>query len=235
MGKLWWFVLVIGVWRFSFADGGVTGTLTYSIHHERFGHIGTHVVTIRGDKDAQVVEVATHVSVPVLFFTYSEAVRQTEIWHRGRLVSFRRTSTKGDALEVAAWASGKRLVVEGPSGRTELPGDVLSSHPWNPRLLDQSRLMLAETGELAPVDITVQGEDTVLAGGELIPVRKYALTGGLSRELWYDAHGLCVQVRLRKHGGVVTITLQTPDGSHEMAALRSALRTLRSESPEIDS
>ena len=95
--------------------------------------------------------------------------------------------------------------------------------------------MLAETGELSPVVITDHGEDTVLAGGELIPTRKYELSGGLRRELWYDSHGMCVQVRLRKHGGVVTVTLHTPDSSDETAALRSALKVFLGESAEQDS
>ncbi len=240
MSKLGWFVLILGLSRVAVADSMVNGTLNYSIHHERYGDIGTHSVTIRGDAHAQAVEIRTQLSVPVLFFTYQEQVRHTEIWRRGRLVSFRRTTRNGDsdaveALVVAAWASGDRLVVEGRAGRTELPGDVLSSHPWNPRLLDQSQLLVAETGELSPVEVTSHGEDTILAGGALMPARKYVLSGGLSRELWYDAHGLCLQVRLRKRGGMVTVTLQTPDASHDMAALRSALKVFLDESPAHDS
>ncbi len=240
MYKILLFALTVGLCRLTFADGWMNGTLTYSIQHERFGRVGTHSVTIRGDQDTQFIEVTNRLSVPVLFLTYSERVRQTEIWQAGRLVSFRRTTTTGDGdageeLVVSAWASGDRLVVAGGSGRTELPGDVMSSHPWNPRLLDQDRLMLAETGELVPVKVTAQSEDIVLAGGTLIPTRKYVLSGGLRRELWYDSHGLCVQVRLRKHGGMVTVTLQTPDDSHGVAAVRSALQTLLGESSESES
>ena len=240
MSKLWSFMLAIGLCPLAFAEGSVNGTLTYGIHHERYGQIGTHRVAIRSGDDGQAIEITTQLAVPILFFTYSEQVRHTEIWRRGRLVSFRRTTRNGaghgvETLAVSAWASGERLVVVGRSGRSELPGDVLSSHPWNPRLLGQTRLMLAETGELSPVVITDHGEDTVLAGGELIPTQKYELSGGLQRELWYDAHRMCVQVRLRKHGGIVTVTLQTPDSSDETAALRSALKVFLGETAEQDS
>ena len=240
MCRAWWFALMVGLLRPAFADGWVTGTLTYSIHHERFGHIGTHSVTVRGNQDAHMVEVTSRVSVPVLLFTFHQQVRQTEIWRGGRLVSFRRTTQGGDSdagerLIVAAWASGDRLVVESGSGRTDIPGDVLSSHPWNPRLLAENRILVAETGELKPVKVTAHGKETVLVGGRPIQARKYVMSGGLNRDLWYDAHGLCLQVRFRKGGGDVTVTLQADDESNRIAALRSALRTLVAESPASDS
>ncbi len=240
MTKLWWFSLMLGLCPLALAGGLVNGTLTYSIHHDRLGNIGAHQVSIRGDREAQVIEVTTRLSVPVLFFTYQEQVRHSEIWRQGRLISFRRATRKGDAdaveaLEVAAWASGDRLIVEGRSGREALPGDVVSSHPWNPRLVEQSRLMLAETGQLAPVVVTSQGMDTVLVGGELVPARKYVLSGGLNRELWYDAHDMCLQVRLRKRGGLVTVTLQNSGASGDMAALRSALKAFMAFSAAHDS
>ncbi len=80
MCKLWSFVLAISLCPLAFADGTVNGTLTYAIHHERYGQIGTHSVTISSSDDAQAIEVITRLSVPILFLTYREHVRHTEIW-----------------------------------------------------------------------------------------------------------------------------------------------------------
>ncbi len=240
MFRAWWFIVLLSLSSLSFAVAWDSETLTYRIDHERFGRIGTHTVTVRGDHDTHLVEATSQLSVPALLFKYRQQVRQTEIWRGGRLVSLRRTTRGGDPdaterLVVAAWASGDRLVLEGRSGRSEIPGDVLSSHPWNPRLLAQTRLLVAETGELKTVKVTAHGEEVVLVGEQPIRARKYIVSGGLNRELWYDAHGLCVQVRFRKGGGQVTITLQVDGGPNTLAGLRSALQTLIAESPASDS
>ncbi len=80
MSKLWSFVLAMSLCPLVFAGGTVNGTLSYGIHHERYGQIGTHSVTIRSSDDAQAIEVITRLSVPILFLTYREQVRHISVW-----------------------------------------------------------------------------------------------------------------------------------------------------------
>ena len=219
----------LSCWIPNFAEAKVIGQLEYVIHHQQFGDVGTHLVTISASDDGYVIAVDNEIAARFLFWTHREVFHHTEVWRDGRLTEFRRSSTQPggeETVTVSARAIGDKLVVNGPAGKVAAPGDVLSSHPWNPGILTQHRLMSTRDGTLKKVHVTPAGEEALTAGGSRVLARKYVMNGDLTRELWYDEHGLCLQVRLIEAGTTVTVTLNPAADPDLVANLRSVLKSL---------
>jgi hypothetical protein len=223
--------LGLGCWIPNCAEGMVIGQLEYVIRHKQLGDVGTHLVTITASDDGYIIAVDNEIAAKYLFWTHHEVSHQTEVWRNGRLTEYRRSSTQRggeEKVSVLAHAIGDKLVVNGPAGRVAAPGNILSSHPWNPAILTQRRLMSTEDGTLKSVHVVPAGEEELTAGGVRVLARKYVMTGDLSRELWYDEHGLCLQVRLSKSGTTVTVTLNRASEPELLGNLQSALKLLGS-------
>lgn len=57
---------------------------------------------------------------------------------------------------------------------------------WNPQILKARRLLNAQTGELLPVTVTPQGEETVEVRGKPVAAHRYRISGPrLQIDLWY--------------------------------------------------
>jgi hypothetical protein len=188
------------------------GTFAYDVEHERYGNIGTHIVTVKPNADDLIVEVKSRIKVKRLFWTYRFEADQKEVWREGRLVAFDRSTRDdfhddGKEVVVRAHAQGDKLIIDGPSGRTEAPGTILSSHPWNPKIVQQTVLMDAKTGELKKVGIKPLNKEWVTIGEKPVRARKYVVSGELQQELWYDERGKCVRARFKGKDGFITVKL----------------------------
>lgn len=231
-------LLGLSCWIPNCAEGKVIGQLEYVIRHQQLGDVGTHLITISASDDGYVIAVDNEIAAKFLFWTHRAVFHHTEVWRDGRLTEFRRSSTQPggeETVTVLARAIGDKLVVNGPAGKVAAPGDVLSSHPWNPGILTQRRLMSTEDGTLKKVHVTPAGEEALTAGGVRVLARKYVMTGDLMRELWYDEHGLCLQVRLSEAGTTVTVTLNPASDPDSLGNLRSVLKSLGALTDQTDS
>lgn len=197
------------------------GTFQHVIEHEKYGRIGTHTVSFRRQGEDLIVDVRLRIDVRVLLWDYQVKADRREVWRAGRLVAYDSvTDEDGEITRVTARADGDRLVIQGSDGRIVAPGTVFPTHPWNPEIVRHTLLMHTKTGELKRVRVSSAGEEFVRVGGKSVKTWKYLMSGELRRELWYDENGVCVQVRLRKQGDDVTLTLR------EAPALASAPYTL---------
>ncbi len=68
--------------------------------------------------------------------------------------------------------------------------------------------MDTSSGKLLHVKITPGAEETIKAGGAMVKARRYAVTGDLQRDLWFDASGKLLQFAFKNDGALVTFTLQ---------------------------
>lgn len=185
------------------------GTFQHVIKHEEYGDIGTHTVTFKNNGEDLIVETKTRIKVKVLFWGYHFEADRKEVWRDGRLIAYEGfTNEDGETFTVVAHADGNKLMIDGPAGRVEAPGTIFPTHPWNPKIVEHDLLMSTKTGELKKVKITAVGEEPIKVGGQYIKARKYLMSGDLRRELWFDKNGICVQVRLKKKGDDVTLTLK---------------------------
>lgn len=151
--------------------------------------IGTHRVVIRRDGDTTIAETAIDIEVKVLLVTvHRHTQRRTEAWRDGRLLSYDgRTDDNGTITTVTVRSSEAGLAVEGPAGRAVVPADTLLGSWWPPGTVRQTRLIDAGDGAILDVRIEDQGEEAIEAGGRTIRARRFRVTGGTDRAVWYDA------------------------------------------------
>jgi len=189
-----------------------SGTVEYRINHSKYDEIGTHKVTFsRSGKDL-VVDVAVRIKVKLLFITaHSVVADRRETWRDGRLVAYTsRTDENSKLFEVSARMDGRNLVIEGPGGRAETDAAVFPTNPWHPDIVKTGLLMDTKTGKLLKVSVAAAGEDEVTVAGKAVKARKYAISGDLARELWFDPDGNLLQFRFVNDGATLTFTRIMP-------------------------
>ena len=154
--------------------------------------IGYHRFTLRPhDGPEGTLELVTEArfSVKVLGITaYRYAHDARERWRGGCLERLdSNTDDNGEQMRVAATPAGERLTGSGPQGQAALAGCVMTFAYWNPRILSQTRLLNAQTGDYEAVAVAQVGRETLEVGGERVPATRYRITGPKRPlDLWYS-------------------------------------------------
>jgi hypothetical protein len=150
--------------------------------------IGHHQFTLRGAREERELRSEARFDVRVLFVSvYSYLHEAVERWNGNCLQSLvSRTKTNGETESVSAAVRGNRLVVERPESRDEHEGCVMSFAYWNPQILKARRLLNSQTGELLPVTVASQGEETIKVRGQPLTAQRHRLSAPqLTVDLWY--------------------------------------------------
>jgi Family of unknown function (DUF6134) len=186
--------------------------LVYSIHHSRYGTIGTYTNTVMRNGDDTTV--TTEIRIAVSFFGVTlfrqEASRQ-ERWNGERLVSFHGvTTTNGNAIELKGSAEGDHFVMNTPHGETVAPANVRLANPWSPGILGSNMLVTPDRGRLDEVRVSGGDAMTLSLAGHQVLAKKYEvylLDGRKKYEIDLDEHGTPVQFVLFNQDGSVTFSL----------------------------
>jgi hypothetical protein len=141
--------------------------------------IGEHVFRFERSATQQRVEIEASFDVSVLFvpvYTYRHV--NTEVWQDGCLRSLRsRTDSNGDLFNVRGEELGDTFSIETGSRQQLLDTDcVMSFAYWDQRILDQNRLLNAQTGELIEVDIERLGTTQVTVNADVAEADGYRIT-----------------------------------------------------------
>lgn len=150
--------------------------------------IGRHTFTVRELGEERELRSEASFDVRVLFVSaYRYRHEAAERWQGSCLQSLvSRTETNGEREEVLAATRGGRLVVKRPDRRDEHEGCVMSFAYWNPEILQARRLLNSQTGELLPVTVAAQGEETVVVRGRQVRAERHRINGPqLSIDLWF--------------------------------------------------
>ena len=152
--------------------------------------IGYHRFTLRERDGERVMTTEARFQVKVLGFTAYRYIHDaTEQWRAGCLAGLdARTDDNGERLAVKAVAEGGRLSVSGARTRSSLDGCVMTFAYWDPAILEQPRLLNAQTGEYEAVKVTSLGPEKIVARGVEVPASHYRITGSKHPiDLWYSA------------------------------------------------
>lgn len=166
--------------------------------------IGHHHFTLQQGGDARTLKSEAHFDVKLLGLTvYRYRHTATERWQGGCLAELdARTDDDGTVSTVQARREGKVLAVRGTQGSRSLEGCVLSFAYWNPLMLDQTRLLNAQTGEEEAVRIESLGMKNIEAADGSVPARHYRITGvDQPIELWYSQQGDWLALESTVSGG----------------------------------
>jgi hypothetical protein len=151
--------------------------------------IGQHSFRIDTFGDSRLVASRASFDVDFLFINaYRYRHESRETWRDGCLDEIRATTDdNGKQLRVEGEATGKRFRIEGPDGRSQAGGCLMTFAYWNPDFLSQSRLLNPQTGELVDVSVRRLGPDRVPVEGRKVAATRYELKAeDLSIDLWYN-------------------------------------------------
>ena len=167
--------------------------------------VGSHVVQFQ-DKDRSVhVSAESKITVrflglPVYEFHYfSEAT-----WLGGRLLKLEATTddngvnrlVKFASNEISAWLSG-------PHGTQQVPADIIPTDHWHFPVINASQVLNTLTGNINAVTIHNLGWENVQVAGRTVRAQRYAYTGELQTDVWYDADGRWVRMKFSGSDGSV--------------------------------
>lgn len=181
---------------------------TLQVVHGRFGDIGWHRVEFSCEHGTLVVETRLRIEVKILLATaYRREAEWREVWRDDQLIAFEGTTVdNGESYEVRARLEGDRMIIEGASGRIEVPATVVPDHPWNAKVIDRPLRFDVRDGYLLEVEARPAGEEMIAAGGREILAQKYVVSGDLQRELWYAEDGRWLRWQFERAGGKITLT-----------------------------
>jgi Family of unknown function (DUF6134) len=179
----------------------------YRIHHQIFGDIGEHRMTLARAGDAIVVEHTAELAVDILGLTaFHRRTRFREVWQSDRLIEFEGLVVdNGEPFPVSARAEGDRLVVEGSAGRTLAPAATAPSEPSIERAIRRDWFFDSKTGALLNATVTPASREPLKIGDEVVEATKYEIAGELDQHVWFDAAGAWVQWRLWRQGAAITL------------------------------
>lgn len=151
--------------------------------------IGYHEFRVVSDGATQRIQSDARFDVKILFINaYRYRHSNTEVWRNGCLARIEsRTDANGDRIAVAGRLGETGFELVGAGGKKVVGDDCVRSFAyWNPSMLQDERLLNAQTGELEPVRVEEYGPDQLKIGGVEIPTRRLQITmeEGVI-DLWY--------------------------------------------------
>ena len=151
--------------------------------------IGTHEFRLEEEQGAQRLTSEAAFDVRFLFFTaFRYRHENTERWSGGCLQGIQaRTVSNGKTQQVSGTREQESFIVKTDQQQQVLPECVMSFAYWNPRFLQQTRLLNPQTGEYLDVEIEELATDTLEVRGVARQASHYRLTAkGVDVELWYS-------------------------------------------------
>ena len=154
--------------------------------------IGVHTFTIQQSSDQIRVTSSARFDVKVLFINaYQYRHEAQEVWRDNCLTNLSaQTDDNGVQLGVEARQSAIGINVSTEKKQFNLTGCVMSFAYWNPAMLQQTRLLNAQTGEYEPVTIKSLNTTILQISGKAQTAQQYKLIGKkLQIDLWYAPDG----------------------------------------------
>jgi len=173
--------------------------------------IGRHSMQFTATPAGLQVHIRTRALVKVAFVpVYRFEHDGEEVWRDGRLTQLNSvTNDDGDKHELHVSAETGGLAVVDNGRRSTVPAGILPASLWHDGVPRSTVLLNTLDGRQMAVQAVDLGPENVDAAGRQVATRHYRLDGDLRRDLWYDAAGVLVRVRLYgKDGSAVDYVLR---------------------------
>lgn len=199
----------------------------YKILHPKYGEIGSYTNMVV--ESAAGVRVQTRVEVLVRalgIVVYRQNAERVELWHDGRLVSFRGvTVTNGKAVEISGEAHGDVFVVHRPDETEVAPANVLPSNPWSlpsspwaTKVTRADMMMSTVSGRLFPAQIRGTAETDVVLDGNARRLHQYEIDSDKREYVWLDGRGVPVAFRTTERGAAIDMVLVRQSGASSLVS-----------------
>ena len=186
--------------------------LVYTVHHSRYGTIGTYINTVEKNGDDTTVRTEAHIAVSLVGISfYRQDASREERWRGDRLVSFHGVTTvNGQTIELNGTAEGDRFVLMSPEGKIVAPADVRLANPWSSLVLRGDTMITPDRGRIENVHIKTGEPATITLGAHQIRAKRYEidrLDGQKRYEVFLDDRGTPVMFSTFNADGPVTFAL----------------------------
>jgi hypothetical protein len=164
---------------------------------------GFHEVRFGKDRHDILVESTFELEIDVLFFTAFRYVYRSEArWTEAGLESLRaEVDDDGRPFSFAAVREGERIRITTGEGNALAEAPLFPTNHWNAGVLDQRRVLNTVTGRVNDVRIEARGREPVETEAGTVMAVRYAYTGDLENEVWYDDAGRWVKMRFKGRDG----------------------------------
>lgn len=151
--------------------------------------IGYHRFELTDSGDERRVRSEAKFDVRFLFinaFRYRH--ENTEVWSDGCLSKIdARTQANGKKLAVSGTRVQGEFVVDDGSQTNALSDCVMTFAYWDPKFLQQAKLLNSQSGEYLDVDVEALGSEPITVRGQEVSASAYRLTAKkLQLKLWYS-------------------------------------------------
>jgi hypothetical protein len=165
--------------------------------------VGFHRVRFQTSDKGLAVEARFQIQVTFLGITvYRYRYDSRALWTDGSLSAIRATvDDDGAVLDVRAQRIGERVYVATGDTAYETAAPLFPTNHWNAEVLGQNRVLNTLTGQVNKVRIEASGPDRVDTERGPVAATRYAYTGDLQTDVWYDAAGRWVKMRFRGRDG----------------------------------
>jgi hypothetical protein len=198
------------------APGLPSGRVEYAIFRDG-ERIGTEVNEFTRVGARTLVRTHTEIAVEVLFVVvYRFTLDVEESWVGDQLVALHaRADDDGERAAVdlqRADGASPRPVLVNFNGRTSaMPDGVMPTSMWHPASVHGTDFVDVLDGRHHVVAVTPRGTEMLEIGGRAVKAERYAMRGGIARDLWYGPQGLLkVSFAAEEDGSQITLIRTRP-------------------------
>jgi hypothetical protein len=151
--------------------------------------IGFHHFRLNNAGETRELHGEARFSVKLLGFTvYDYRHQNLELWRQDCLQRIEAsTDDNGRESFVRGNSNGEEFLLQDNNGNRGVPGCVMTFAYWNPEILDQQKLLNAQTGEYLDISVQALGEKTLRMQGREVSALHYRLsTNENDIDLWYS-------------------------------------------------
>jgi hypothetical protein len=165
--------------------------------------IGTNIIDIDRQDDALTVNIATKISVNVMFIeAYRYEHKCTETWKSGRLVGFKsRTNDNGKHHAIDVTQKRDKLTMEADGKRRDLASTLAPASLWTKDMIVRKELFEPATGQKIEIKVTDLGDESLEVKGVTYSTKHYRISAksgaDFDRDLWFEGDRL---VRMKLMG-----------------------------------
>ena len=150
--------------------------------------VGTHAVGFQGVPNDLFVTSKFNLKIDILFINaYSFEYSSKANWKDGILHDLSvLVDDNGEKLSLEAKKRSNYLTVSNDQESFQIPLPIYPTNHWNAGVLGQKKVLNTLTGELNNVEIIEKGYEMIETGQGKVKAMRYAYTGDLETEIWYD-------------------------------------------------
>lgn len=185
--------------------------------------VGFHRVRFSQDAKTLSVESDFQLQLKILYVpVFRYAYRSESLWRMGQLDRLSVTlDDDGKRSSLDATRVGNRIQVDRASGSYMTDAPLFPTNHWNAAVLGQNRVLNTLTGRINSVRIELIVRETVHTERGDVPATRYAYTGDLETEVWYDDAGRWVKMRFAgRDGSPIEYICRRCQGGHNGQALK---------------